>query len=71
MSLSQHEYQISLVSKLISTYQLSYEDFDSLKIISEQWIDECLKQNTVVSEHAFNASIMFKIATQGDRSMFH
>ncbi len=40
------DYQTSQLKRMIPDYQITYEKFETLTIISEAWFDESLKQQT-------------------------
>lgn len=42
-----------------------------MKIVSEQWVEECIKAKEMVGIEAFNIGVLFKIHIQGDRRMFY
>ena len=59
------------IKSFIDEYKLTAEQFESLIIVSEQWTEECMKLEEAVSHDSFNVGLLFKLFTQGDRSMFH
>jgi hypothetical protein len=52
-------------------FQITYDQFDSLTILSEAWLEESIKQQALQPVDSFNIGLLFKIFTQGDRTMFY
>jgi hypothetical protein len=65
------EHSNQVLKRFITENKITYEHFERLTIVSEQWIDECLKANDLVPKDPFNLAVLFKIFTQGDRSVFY
>lgn len=70
-SLSMAEHSNQVLKRFIKENKITYEHFERLTIVSEQWIDECLKAKDLVPKDPFNLAVLFKIFTQGDRSIFY
>jgi hypothetical protein len=52
-------------------FKVTYEQFESLKIISDLWVHKSLIRDEVLDFADFNLGLIFKIMISGDRSMFH
>ena len=47
------------VKRIIEEFKITYEQFELLTIVNEQWVDESLSQGSLVPLEPFNVGLLF------------